>query len=60
MYQIFKSWISFVSVASGNTTGLSLSNQESALLYGCIMISCLLIIFFADLLYRLIRSFIRR
>lgn len=60
MYQIFKTWISFVTDGTQYQSGLSLSNQESALLYGSILISVMLIIFFADLIYRLIRSFIRR
>lgn len=60
MYQIFKTWIGFFSEGTQYQNGLSLSNQESALLYGTILISVLLIIFFCDLMYRLIRSFIRQ
>lgn len=60
MYQIFKSWISFFSTGSGNISGMSLSNQETALLYGTIIVSILMIAFFGDLIYRVIRSFIRK
>ena len=60
MYQIFKNWINFFTEGSGNYSGLSLSNQESALLYGTIIVSVLMIAFFGDLIYRVIRSFIRK
>lgn len=59
MYQIFKNWISFVSAGTGNVSGLSLSNQEQFLLFGTMIVSILLIVFFADLIYRIIRSFVR-
>ena len=59
MYQIFKNWINFVSSGSGNISGLSLSNQEQFLLFGTMIVSILLIVFFADLIYRIIRSFVR-
>lgn len=60
MYQIFKSWISFFTEGTGQYSGLSLSNQEQFLLMGTIMVSVLMIAFFGDLIYRLIRSFIRK
>ena len=60
MYQIFKNWINFISSASGNIQGLSLSNQEQFLLMGTIIVSVLMIAFFGDLIYRVIRSFIRK
>lgn len=60
MYELLKTWINFTTSGTQYNSGLSLSNQESALLYGSILISIMLIIFFADLIYRLIRSFIRR
>lgn len=62
MYQIFKSWISFFTEGGTGSysSGLSLSNQEQYLLMGTIIISVLMIAFFGDLIYRLIRSFIRK
>ena len=59
MYQIFKNWINFFTEGTGQYSGLSLSNQEQYLLMGTIIVAVLMIAFFGDLIYRLIRSFIR-
>lgn len=59
MYQIFKNWINFFTEGTGQYSGLSLSNQEQYLLMGTIIVAILMIAFFGDLIYRLIRSFIR-
>lgn len=52
MYDLFRNLIQY--------TGSSYTNIDSYILYGCISFALLLGIFVLDLLYRLLRSFIKK
>lgn len=52
MYQLLQQFIGY--------TGSQYTNVDQYLLYGSITIGLLMLVFFCDLLYKIIRSFIKK
>lgn len=52
MYNIIKNFLAY--------TGSQYTNVDQYIIYGAITLGILLSVFFCDLLYRIIRSFIRK
>lgn len=52
MYNIIKNFLSY--------TGTQYTNIDQYIIYGAITIGILMLVFFCDILYRIIRSFIKK